>query len=268
MQRRLVHLLVATLFPLAALGLLATPVQAASPPYSSTTRYVAMGDSYSSGLGAPNPSQNCGRSAQGYPTLWASAHGITTFTDVTCAGAVTADVLNTQMSGLSPQTDVVTITIGGNDVGLGSLVSTCEPLSDQACAAAADQFKAALPSYMAAIGETYAAIRQAAPNAQVYVLGYPRLFETSWYCFEWAVPSQARRQTIDDATDVFVNDLAQQVAQAGSGFQFVDVRPQFAGHSVCSLSSWLNPVVSLTPLHPTATGYQYGYLAALTAVTG
>ena len=266
MQRRLVPFL-ASLPLLAALGLLAAPADAASPAYSSSTRYVALGDSYSAGLGAPNASTDCGRSPQGYPTLWATAHGITTFTDVTCSGAVTDDVLANQVPALSPQTDVVTITIGGNDIGMGQQVSTCLTSGDQACAQTIQQFETDLPTYLAKIDQTYAAIRQAAPHAQVYVLGYPHLFEATAFCFDLISPNQAQRTMLNEGNDVFNDSLARHAAQAG--FRFVDVRPNFAGHSDCSPSSWINPILSLPgPLHPNANGYRLGYLAALTAVTG
>jgi lysophospholipase L1-like esterase len=83
-------------------------------------------------VGAPNASPDCGRSPQGYPTLWAKAHGITQFTDVGCGGR-TGDVLAEQVSALSPETDVVTIATGGNDIGWGEQMLTCLISGDQAC---------------------------------------------------------------------------------------------------------------------------------------
>ncbi|KPM50650.1 hypothetical protein ACG83_39245 [Frankia sp. R43] len=252
---------------MSALTVVAAPAGAAPPPYSSATRYVAMGDSYSSGLGGSGVSLDCGRSPQGYPTLWANAHGITTFTDVTCAGAVTEDVLANQVSGLSAQTDVATITIGGNDVGLGSLVSNCLLATDQGCAQAVQQFQASLPALNAKLDTTYAAIRQAAPTAQVYVLGYPHLFETTWTCFEFPALSQPKRVVINQGTDALNSSIAQRATQAG--FQFVDAQAKFNGHARCSVNPWILPVFSLpAPLHPNADGYRYGYQAALTAATG
>jgi lysophospholipase L1-like esterase len=267
MHRRRARFFAALLPMLAGPGLISGTAHAAGPAYSSTTRYAAMGDSYSAGLGAPDYSLNCGRSPHGYPTLWATAHGITGFTDVTCSGAVTDDVLAKQVPALAPQTDVVTITIGGNDVGLGNQVSTCLTGGDQACTQAVQQMETDLPTYMAKIDKTYAAIRQAAPHAQVYVLGYPHLFETTTLCFDLISPNQTQRKELNAGNDVLNQNLAQQAARAG--FHFVDVRQKFAGHSDCSLSSWLNPILSLPgPLHPTADGYKLGYLAALNAATG
>jgi lysophospholipase L1-like esterase len=259
-------LLTALVPALAALGTLTAPAGAAGPAYSSATRYVALGDSYSAGLGAPGITLPCGRSPQGYPTLWAKAHQITAFTDATCSGAVTDDVLANQIPSLSAQTDVVTITIGGNDVGLGQKVGTCL-LGDPACTQTIQQLKTDMPTYMAKIDKTYAAIRQAAPHAEVYVLGYPHLFELSPLCLDLA-PGLTQRAMLNQAVDTLTDNLAQHAAQAG--FRFVDVRKAFAGRSDCSFDpSWINPVLNLTaPLHPTADGYKYGYLAALTSATG
>ncbi|WAL74661.1 SGNH/GDSL hydrolase family protein [Kitasatospora sp. YST-16] len=267
MHRRISRLLAAALPVLATVGMLASPAGAATPTYDSTTHYVAMGDSYSAGLGAANPTLPCGQSTQGYPTLWAQDHGIASFTDVTCSGAVSDDVLTKQLPALNAQTDVVTITIGGNDVGLGQQVSTCLSGGDQVCSQTVQQFKADLPTYLAKIDQTYAAIRQAAPNAKVYVLGYPHLFEPSPICWDLA-PSLAARITLNDGNDALNNGLAQHATQAG--FTFVDVRQAFSGRSDCSfLPSWINPTLNLlAPLHPTADGYKYGYFATLKSVTG
>ncbi|GAA2857450.1 SGNH family lipase [Streptosporangium fragile] len=265
-MRRFVRLLTTALPLPAAIGLLAAPAHAAAPAYDSTTQYVAMGDSFSSGLGAPGAGLDCGRSPQGYPTLWAQAHGITAFTDVTCGGAVTDDVLAEQISGLNAETDVVTITIGGNDAGWGGQVLACMQSGDTACTNAVNEAVAGLPAIAAKVDTTYAAIRRAAPNATVYVLGYPLLFEETAGCSAWVVPNQYQRKQLNRFGQALNQSLAQSAAK--SGFQFVDAQSFFAGHAVCSSQSWIHPVLNPTPLHPNANGYRLGYLAALNSVTG
>ena len=267
MRRHRARFLTAPLSLLTALGLLAAPAAAAAPAYDSTTRYVAMGDSFSSGLGAPTTDLTCGRSTQGYPTLWAKAHGIASFTDVTCGGAVTDDVLAGQISGLNAQTDAVTITIGGNDAKWGEQVMACLSGGEAACTDAVDKAVAGMPAIAAKLDQTYAAIRQAAPNADVYALGYPLLFEETAGCSAWIVPDQNRRKLLNKVGRALNQSIAQSAANAG--FRFVDAQPFFAGHAVCSAQPWISPIVHLpAPLHPTADGYRYGYLAALTAATG
>src|ERR1700754_1011327 len=88
--------------------------QAAAPAY------VALGDSYSSGNGAGNyisSSGDCHRSNSAYPALWASANSPSSFTFAACSGAVTTDVINSQLGSLNASTGLVTLTIGGNDAG-------------------------------------------------------------------------------------------------------------------------------------------------------
>src|SRR5258708_34832393 len=83
----------------------ASPVGAAS-----AVRYVALGDSYASGLGAgayDPASGSCDRSAYAYPEQWAAANAPASFTSVACSGATTSDVLSSQASALSQATPLV-----------------------------------------------------------------------------------------------------------------------------------------------------------------
>src|SRR5689334_15465308 len=94
--------------------LAATPAAAAA---RAEWDYVALGDSYSSGVGASGQTGLCLRSANGYPGLWRAAHDPASYRTNACGGATTADLRSYQLSGLSGSTDLVTLTIGGNDVG-------------------------------------------------------------------------------------------------------------------------------------------------------
>jgi lysophospholipase L1-like esterase len=235
-----------------------------APAQAAPLDYVALGDSFSSGTGAANASGSCFRSPLGYPTLWATAHQAN-FTDATCGGAVTDDVLKKQVSSLSAATDVVTITIGGNDVGFAPTVLVCLLGGDDACRQSIADAEAKTPQYIAQLDRTYAAIRAAAPSAQVYVLGYPRLFDEAPKC-DLSL-NLTQRKMINDATDVLVDNIGQRARAAG--FHFVDVRSAFAGHGACAAQPWLNNLTGPDVfLHPNATGYREGYLRALTAVTG
>ncbi|MEU2257731.1 SGNH/GDSL hydrolase family protein [Nocardia xishanensis] len=266
MQRRYSCFFAAALPLATASALLVFPAHAA-PSYGADSAYVALGDSFSAGLGAAGSIDSCGRSANGYPTLWAQAHNIKSFVNAACGGAVGDDVLESQLSGLNAQTDVVTITIGGNDVGLGNQVSSCLIGGDQACLRLIDEFKAGLPGHMVEIDKVYAAIRAAAPSADVYVLGYPHLYESTPSCSGTLTPSQAQRRALNDGVDAL--DAALAAHSSSARFHFIDVRSTFAGHGVCSSAAWINPAASFpAPLHPNSDGYRYGYLAALQAVTG
>lgn len=248
-------------------ALLGVPMSAQAAPGSAGLRYVALGDSYSSGVGASpyDPASGaCARSARSYAPLFAAEHR-TSFTFAACSGAKTADVLATQIGALNASTDLVTITIGGNDIGFSKVLGTCTLSStDSGCATAVDVAEASAVTVLSArLVHTYAAIRHAAPNARVTVLGYPRLFETTANCTEPGVPNLTRRIKLNQGDDL-LNRVTRTISHL-FGFTFVDVRNAFAGHSLCSADPWIHtPTVPtiIGPYHPTPTGYQ-AYLRAL-----
>src|SRR5215471_12546492 len=172
---RPLRLSAAVTMSLAGLSLLAIAPSASA---ASTISYVALGDSYSSGLGAGNYSDgSCDESSNAYPVLWHGSHG-GSFTNATCSGATTSDVLNNQLGGLSASTTLVTMTIGGNDVGFSNVLITCVLESTNACVSAVKNAEATantkLPS---ALNGLLAAIKSRAPNATVVLLGYPEFYD-------------------------------------------------------------------------------------------
>ncbi|MER7460405.1 SGNH/GDSL hydrolase family protein [Micromonospora sp. NPDC126480] len=255
---------------LAALATLFTAVAGAvlvpGTAQAATVNYVALGDSYSSGVGAgPYDWSGCFRSEKSYAPLWAAANAVTSFKFPACGGAVTSDVINEQVSSLSTSTTLVTITIGGNDAGFADVMTTCRFESTSNCTNAVNAAKSFATSTLPGrLDATYAAIRNRAPNARLIVLGYPRLFETGW-CGLFAM-SSTKRQMLNEAADVLASVTAARAAAAGA--TFADTRPYFAGHGVCASSPWIKDVTGvIEAYHPNADGYRYGYLPALNAVT-
>jgi lysophospholipase L1-like esterase len=231
--------------------------------------YVALGDSYSAGVGTVDASGSCGQSPSSYPALWAADHPLAVLHFDACGGATTDDVLASQLANLTGDTDLVSITIGGNDVGFSPTLTVCTAGTDDDCAAQVAVARAAVTQVLPAkLDATYQAIRQAATNATVVVLGYPHLFDPAAACADGAL-SVSKRQLLNDADD----DLTQVIddrAQA-AGFTFVDVRPVFAGHEICTEAPWINDVSQDRPsdsYHPNADGYAQGYLPLLTAAAG
>lgn len=213
----------------------------------------------------------CARSPLSYPPLWAAEHHPASFRFVACSGATTADVRGNQISALSPDTDLVTITVGGNDVGFGPVLQTCTfAESDRTCIAAVDAAEAYSRSVLPGrLARTYAEIRGAAPDAQVIVLGYPRLFDLAPSCADPLVPNLVRREKLNEGSDV-INTVIQKTVSQQPGFSFSDVRDRFASHEVCSADPWINgPSVPtfVGRYHPNQTGYRDGYLDALNAAT-
>jgi lysophospholipase L1-like esterase len=242
--------------------LVATPAAAAS-----STDYVALGDSYSSGVGAPGQTGLCLRGSSGYPALWAERNDPASYRNVACGGAVTRDVRLLQVPYLSKKTDLVSITIGGNDAGFAPAVISCTIGSDASCAATVATARTYITGTLpGALDATYRAIRQHAPTAHVVVLGYPRLFDETTAACGVGGMSLAKRRVLNDGADD-LDDIIRGRAQA-AGFTYADVRSRFDGHGVCSSSPWINGLTIIPPtnsFHPNAFGYASGYLPALTA---
>ena len=251
--------------PVLATGLAAAVVGTGIPASAaSAVNYVALGDSYSAGVGAGGNSGSCAQSPNAYPALWAKANAVASFTFAACSGATTSDVISSQLSSLSRSTTLVSVTIGGNDAGFSSVMETCVLKSTSSCESAVstgEQFvKDTLPGRLDTM---LADISADAPNAKVVVLDYPDFYDLSaWFCLGL---SGADHQALDAG----VNDLdtALQTAAEVNGDTFADVRTGFSGHELCDGAGWLNSVT--LPIgnsyHPTATGQKSGYLPVLTA---
>jgi lysophospholipase L1-like esterase len=248
-------------------------IAVATPSWADTTTvYAALGDSYSSGVGAGSydpASGSCQRSTKSAAALWAEAHPGASFSFAACSGATTTDVLQNQLGALSDATTQVTITIGGKDAGFIPVLHTCLRDTDATCMGAIQQAEGYVTTILPAqLDATYAAIRAKAPRARLIVLGYPDLFELTPSC-ESSGLDLYKRGLINHAADL-VNQVAANRA-AADGATFVDVRRFFSGHGVCSDSPFINGVVlsAITDsFHPNEAGYGSGYLPALLEVTG
>ncbi|MFJ9522308.1 SGNH/GDSL hydrolase family protein [Kitasatospora sp. NPDC101801] len=167
--------LAAALLALTAGGLTGTTGAA----QAATINYVALGDSYSAGGGSSTTYLNsCNRSTNAYPYLFAQANSPATFSFQACGAATTADVLNHQLAPLTSSTTLASMTIGGNDIGLREVLSSCLLGSDADChgavASAANTARTELPGRLDTV---YGSIRSRAVNAHVVILGYPRFYD-------------------------------------------------------------------------------------------
>jgi lysophospholipase L1-like esterase len=251
---------------LLAVGAALTGAAAAhASPSAATGGYVALGDSYSSGVGAGSylsSSGDCKRSTKAYPYLWNAAHAPASFTFAACTGARTGDVLANQLGGLNSSTGLVSLTAGGNDAGFADVMTTCVTGSDSTCLNRINTAKAYVDSTLPGNLDTlYSTISAKAPNAHVVVIGYPRFYEVGTLCLGL---SDTKRSAINNAADYL--DAATAKRAAAHGFAFGDVRTTFTGHEICSGSSWLHSLNLLDigeSYHPTASGQSGGYLPVL-----
>ncbi|MGW1563652.1 SGNH/GDSL hydrolase family protein [Streptomyces sp. NPDC002144] len=227
---------------------------------------MALGDSYASGVGTSmyDPSSgDCQRSPLGYPTLWAKSHSDYSFKDMSCSGAKVADVEAKQLSALSGNTDRVTVTVGGNDVGFASTVRNCLT-SDELCSVSTQLSTFYAKNRLKAdLDALFTKIHERAPHAKTFVLGYPRLVAPAGTCtlFSSTSPRPAKMNATADAVDEAIKDAA-----AKAQFEFIDVRQKFSGHEACGPLPWINSVHFTQPtesFHPTSEGYARGYAALL-----
>lgn len=250
-------------FVLAAVAALTGATAAQAADSAAATGYVALGDSYSSGVGAGSydaDSGACKRSTKAYPALWAAAHSPSSFNFTACSGARTGDVIANQLGPLGTGTGLVSISIGGNDAGFADVMTTCVLYSESTCVKRVNEARAYVTSTLPSkLSDVYSAISTKAPAAHVVVLGYPRFYKLSGTCV--AGLSENERSAINGAADLLNSTIKENAATRG--FAFGDVTSTFTGHEICSGAAWLHSVNWANigeSYHPTAAGQSGGYL--------
>lgn len=231
--------------------------------------YVALGDSFASGNGAGEydpDSADCHRSALSYSKVWAGKYPTIPTYSFACSGATTDNVLIPPANPLDEQrlknalvnATLVSVTVGGNDIGFADTIKKCLLSNDQGCmdhinTAVRPAIEKDLP---AKLDTLYKRIRELAPTAGIQVIGYPYLFSDGDSCTKnkW---SPAKRKVLNDATDLLADTIAYNAKTAG--FSFRDTRPAFAGHGICGTDPWVHNFGEGSHLweffHPTAAGH-------------
>jgi lysophospholipase L1-like esterase len=268
---RLLSGLVATVIALAGFVTVGAPTAAAGP--SGTLQYVALGDSYAAGVGAPpyvSDSGSCLQSNKGYPALLDHKGRIDLQVNATCAGATTTYVAQHLPSELNEDTRLVTLTVGGNDLGFAALAGTCTtantPEKQLQCLAAIKDAVAVdrlldLGTHLTGL---YAQVAKEAPNALIVVTGYPYLFESdpsNPIITAFNAATAALNKTIEDAVN------AAHDTPPGVNIIYVDVTDQFGGHGIGSSDDpFINGPTAGVPeaFHPNAAGYR-AYAKAISA---
>ena len=250
--------------------------------------YVALGDSYTAGLGVPEQTGatgGCGQSTSSYPFLVARSLRLD-LTDMSCSSATIPDMTAAQptgdgtnpaqLSALSSRTALVTVSIGGNDIGLIDIVTKCTeldlvpaliggggsstltPCEDFYTSGGTDQIRQRIRSVTGHLADTLTQIRERAPQARVYVVGYPDLLPAGGGGCGGALGITAGDIAFLNREEVRLNGVLAQVARA-AGDGYVDTYTPSHGHDACSApaSRWLEPLLTsgaAAPLHPNAAG--------------
>lgn len=298
------------------------PVGYEGEPLPSSSEYVAMGDSYSSGEGAFNyisDETNCHRSTESYPYLLSVSMG-DKLTFAACSGAITDDLyaVNHQNSSeigqllyLNADTETVTLTIGGNDLGFSDIAHACannpkntgygcqsnmtlQLLVEERLDALAGEAQNAVYAPgtsreihpLTTILEDIAA---KAPNADIYIAGYPHLFgsDVAYFTPDGNAPGGYKcivtqgsgfsvaygfwdtewLNSIADSLNTLIEDAVDSVQPLNISYVPID---DFEGHGLCdSGASYLNGVVfdsiddpAKESLHPNFEGMGFGYASS------
>jgi lysophospholipase L1-like esterase len=223
-------------------GLLALAVGVLIPAASAAAlpQYVALGDSYSSGVGTRvfyEESGECDRSPDAYGPKIAAAKSYT-LSFQACSGAKTGEVNSNQLGTLSASTSLVTITIGGNDAGFSNVIINCA-LYYFTCGSAISEANAFIKGSLPALLETtYKDIRAKATTAKVVVLGYPKLFTKEGATCNVNFLTSGNEKKMNETAEL-LDSVIKARAEAAK-FTFVNPTSAFEAHEVCSSSEWLN----------------------------
>ncbi|MEU1816198.1 SGNH/GDSL hydrolase family protein [Streptomyces roseifaciens] len=266
----------------------AADAEAAATP-AGGQRYVALGDSYTSAPGVPEQSGgDCARSSVNYPALTAKALHQTSFKDVSCSGAKTDDMWRAQgdnppqLNALGRNTRLVTLGIGGNDIGFGDIIGTCAQLSVTDPAGApcrtkyteggTDQLTARIADAAPKVAKVLKDVHKRAPHARVVLVGYPAIMpEDGVGCFP-AVPIAAGDVPYLRDTEKKLNTMLQGEARK-AGVRFADTYKPTLGHDVCKPTAdrWIEgaqPENPAAPFHPNAKGEAAMSGAVISAARG
>jgi lysophospholipase L1-like esterase len=241
---------------------------ATAPAASGADNYVALGDSFSSGVGTGSYtlSSSCRRGVFAYPWLVSQQRAGTMLTFVACSGATTSSLMSNQIGSVTAGTTIVTVTIGGNDIGFADLIVQCTLGS---CSTALDSTRATLETFLGPrLDAVYSAIRSRAMTAKVVVLGYPRLFSSASCFGTLGISSTERTKANELATAL--DDLSRRRA-ALAGVTYVSALAHFTGHAVCSSSAWVNGLNlfnTVESYHPNRNGNSLGYASQVLLALG
>ncbi|MFI7499140.1 SGNH/GDSL hydrolase family protein [Streptomyces sp. NPDC049687] len=230
--------------------------------------YVAMGSSFAAGPSIP-PVQSssgaaaCSRSGKNYASIVARDIGAK-LTDVTCSGATTANILTTKQGAQPPQinavnsgTDLVTVTIGGNDVNyLGSAVTySCQNSGGTNCGSVD---RAAINTALGEVGRRIEnvvnAVHARAPRARVLLVSYSTLLPDTGGCT--GVPLTADQRTFERGVTLRLSQ-AYITAANNTGATLVRFATASHGHDACAADPWVEkykPASGRTSYHPNEAG--------------
>jgi lysophospholipase L1-like esterase len=242
--------------------------------------YVALGDSYAAGPLIPAPDTTtappgCAKSTNNYPKILAQRLGLD-LRDATCSGARTHHMANPQdveggpnppqLDRLDPSVDLVTLQIGGNDIGFFEIVMTCSEAAlagtecrDHYVQGDQDELRQRIATTAPLLAAVIQGIAERSPDARILVLGYPGIFRIG------DGPVSCAEMLVGEEDALYLRGIQEElnemiVAQAAAnGATYVDVYAPSEGRTACDspLVRWVEPIVPVNPaaaVHPNLNG--------------
>lgn len=256
------RLIVVALCALVALALAASTAAAKT--------WVGLGDSFAAGPLIPNQSLSplgCLRSDRNYAHQSAAALGYT-LTDVSCSGAKTdhmfapqstsAGTNSPQLNAVDPSTNVVTLQIGGNDIGFSEILQNCIAVNpfdgcrDEYVVNGVDTISQRIVATAPKVASVISAIHSAAPAARVFVLNYAAILPDSGNFGCWPqVPLAFSDVPYLRAKQKELNAMLATQAAANSATLVNDYTASI-GRDACKGSGtrWVEPLVPANPAAP------------------
>ena len=242
-------------------------------------RYTALGDSFAAGPLIPNPVAplGCLKSSNNYGRIAQRTLAFAEYRDATCSGAETEDMFAPQnvspggpnppqLDSLSADTRLVTLTIGGNDIGFSDLAQDCvsvwpfgSPCRDR-YTRGGDQISALIAATASRVDAVLDAMRLRSPLAKVLVVNYSAILPHSGSGCWPRMPVTPRDVAWLRSKHVELNGMLAQQA-AANGAVIVDVYGASVGRDACAGSGtrWVEPYIpgnAAAPLHPNLRGMQ------------
>jgi len=206
--------------------------------------------------------------------------------DASCSGATTTDMTSAQSVGSPPNppqfdrldanTRVVTLQIGGNDIGFYEIAYACaaynpnaSPCQDRYLRNQADELSRRIAAVAPRVKELLRRIHARSPDARVYVVGYPSILPATgtgcWPTLPYSVSDVPYLRNVEGALNAMLRAQA-----AATRSVYVDTATPSAGHDACQPPDvrWVEPVFggAGVPLHPNAAGMQGMASAVLATV--
>ena len=239
-------------------------------PSRGTPQYVAMGSSFASGPGITEAAADspvfCGRSNDNYAHQLARLRGLS-LVDATCGGASTPHLLEggqflqpAQLDALGPETELVTVTIGGNDIHymrnlfaygcddrtywLWKAIGGCKPQPRE-------EVEHQLRGLAAQFDRIATEVRRRSPNARLVFVNYQTLLPPAGTCDKLGVDEREADEV--RGVGAALAEVTRAAAQR-AGADLFDAEAATRDHGVCAAEPWMTDRLSGVALHTTLEG--------------